>query len=306
MNQSEREAFHAQQAVGIANDARIAAARSAAPAAMTKEERVEFLSYSRELLPDLPYADSPIPPLTGFINDDGGDTFRSLSSDPNPGVDPGSVLAQIKSSMGVPRGSFDEVKPTDRISLGGMECELVTALRMGAIVKNERTGEYTVPPPPSADALALAATNQAKIDAENAPIPNVSQALESRFNQLDGITGDRGATESIAVSVIARVAAEGYAAGGKTLVSRLRLDPSVDSGETFVRTAISSGVDSTIAKLASMGCNNGREVIEHCAATMNSGAKAELSLAVLRGDPEAFRRLRQVSEKLARQSGGGR
>lgn len=273
---------------------------------MTKEERAELLSHSKGLLPELPYADSPNPPMTGALESPtGGPTVhRSSTADLAPGVAPGSILASLRSPHGQTRASQAEIQLTDIITIGGTQTKLDTALKVGAVVKNA-AGEYVFPDQ-SPTETAEKATEQAKVESEAAHINIVTPALQETFANLDNLfDGDGVQTEATVAAVLARTAKDGYEAGEAALHTRLRIAPD-EAGTRNVQQAVEEGVRSTIAELARRGTPNGKEIIDHISSTMNPGDKASLALGVLHGSPEAFRRLAEIGKRLERHAAVGK
>lgn len=304
MNPEEIAKHHEAMAAGRRAQDVIDASRTAAEVPMNKQERAEFLSHSEEMLPSQKYADAPIRPPTGGLSDS-SDIHRSLSSDPLPGINQESVLSRITSPFGTLRGSFEDVTPTDHIRIGNTTTTLAVAMKMGLLVHDPRTGEYSVPAGPTPEQLATAEADLAAQEAANAPVSVITPELAETFQNMTNITGDPAVTESAVVSVIAAATSKGYAEAGKVLVNRLNLNPAQEDGEANVRHAIENGVESTISALAARGCNNGRETIEF-ASTLPAAEKAAIALSVLKGSPEGLQRLIAISKRLERAASIGK
>jgi hypothetical protein len=207
------------------------------------------------------------------------DPQRGNAADPRAHVEQGSVLSRIKSPMGVPRGSFDEVKPTDIITIEGLQTSLGVALRMGAVVYNPRTGEYT-----QGEQVAAAE----KVE-QNAGVvrDHLAPDFHAAVEEL-GVLTDGKATATIGSIISQTVAADGdVTKAAEQLASRIGGE--IDYSRTVIQNAIASGTKTAAEYISrSFPGVDGAAVLAHASTVGTKSERASRINRVVLGDKSVF------------------
>lgn len=296
MNQSEREAFHAREAAGIANDQILQEAREEQARINPAFNREEAKLMDEAARSSEPKFAEQARPLTGQLPGSGNAT-RALSSTQVEGVEAPLVGAHGKHGAAV--NSYADLKDDSIVYARGMQIPALTASKLGILSKNP-DGSFGPPVVPTPEALAAEAAEKAEADKENAPVDIVSGTpLADAFQTMTDLTGDPAVTERAVVSVLSAATSKGMAEAGAVLVNRLNLNGATEDGEGFVRNSIEAGRASVAARLNAEGLP-GEATIDFVASHFSAADRVSIATGLLQGRKESWDRLREAGRKVVR------
>jgi hypothetical protein len=181
------------------------------------------------------------------------------------------------------------------VRVGGVQTTVENAVRVGYLVKGA-DGVYAEPAAPSAEDAQAKAAADAEKAAANEPIEALTPELASVIGNLQEMTGGRA--DNVVASVIAKGIDGNMKAAGAALARGTGIHP--EQAEGNVSSAISNAMASTAALLTSRYQVDGEATLAHIAETMGAGDRAQLALALYRGDSKAFQRCAEIGRRLAR------